>query len=584
MILQSLNAYYNRLKDDPKTDIPLFGFSRQKIWFSLLLNQSGQILQVLPLADTPKASPRLLVVPQEMEERAGTKIAPHFTWDNTMYALGNDSEKKPERCLKAFEAFRAFHHELCDGIEDECIQAVLGFLDSWNSQKAADLQYWEEMTGKNVVFAMQIDGRLQYVHERPAVQKIWMNYLSRKSGGITASCLVSGERTSVARIHPAIKGVRGAQTKGASIISFNLDAFKSYNKDQSYNAPVSEDIAFAYTTALNYLLNSDSRQKIQIADTSTVWWTETGSNMAEMVKGLFAGDAEEVDWTDNQYGIKNIRDFLDAFRKGERLPEFELENNFFILGLSPNASRLSVRFWHTTTVRDFVAKIDQHFQDLSLEKRFENDPDYPSVWRLLLETAALRKSENISPVLAGEMMRAVLTGSDYPRSLLTSVIIRIRADQTVNYLRAGMIKAYLTRKARSSKKLTMEVKMGLDKNRKDTGYRLGRLFAVLERAQKRAIPDINRTIRDSCYGSASATPKIIFPRLLSLKNHHISKMENKGEAVNLEKLIREIMEEVNDFPSYLKLEEQGLFAIGYYHQWQAGFGGQKKADKEEENE
>ncbi|QTA93786.1 type I-C CRISPR-associated protein Cas8c/Csd1 [Desulfonema magnum] len=563
MILHSLNNYYNRLKDDSETDIPLFGFGSQKFYFALLLNRKGELLQPLDLRDESKKKPipRTLIVPQEMEERSGSKIAPHFMWDNTMYVLGNDNKGKPKRSSEAFEAFKKFHHDLCDGMDDQGMKAVLNFLDSWDPEHAPNLKHWDEMSGMNIVF--QLDGDLQYVHERPEVRETWLRCLEEKGSGVIANCLVNGKKTSVARLHPAIKGVRGAQQKGAAIVSFNLDAFLSYGKTQSFNAPVSEEAVFAYTAALNYLLRPESRQKVQIGDASTIFWTERASP----VEGFMGVILEPKD---DSGDMKDVREFLEAARDGKKPHGIDPDIEFYILGLSPNASRLSVRFWHVSTVGDIRSKIGQHFRDLSIIKNYDNDPDYPGMWQLLRETATLRKSENISPLLAGAMMRSILTGEAYPRGLLTAIITRIRADQTVSYLRAAMIKAFLVRKFRINKPSDMEVDMSLNEETTNVAYRLGRLFAVLEKAQVDAHKPakINATIKDRYYGSASATPRSVFPQLLRLTQNHLKKIKsnNKGRDWGTDKKIENIMQGIKEFPPHLNLDEQGFFALGYYHQ------------------
>ena len=573
MILQALNSYYKRLRDGVAIDVPMFGFGNQKIYFALLLDRQGGLIQVLDLRETTnkRLIPKTLIVPQKLEERAGSKIDPHFMWDNTMYALGSDNKGKPKRSLQAFEAFKKFHHKLGDGLNDEGMRAVLYFLDSWNPGNSLKMNYWDEMAGMNIVF--QLDGDLLYIHERPKIQKVWLKHLKEKGSKATATCLVTGEQTAVARLHPAIKGVRGAQQKGAAMVSFNLNAFQSYGKEQSFNAPVSEEITFNYTTALNHLLRFDSRQKIQIGDAATVFWTERESPV-EGFMGLILSPQ------DNSGDIKEIRDYLSAVRDGKKLPEEigDTGMKFYILGLSPNASRLSVRFWHVSTVGDISAKIGQHFGDLSIIRNYDSDPEFPGMWQLLRETAVLRKSENISPVLSGSIIRSIMTGAAYPQSLMTAIIGRIRADQTVNYLRAAMIKACLVRKYRINQ-ISREVTMALGKESTNIAYRLGRLFAVLEKAQRDAIPGANTTIKDSFYGSASATPRTVFPRLLRLAQHHIRKAEY---GRNTDKMIEEVMQDIQVFPAHLSLDDQGLFAIGYYHQRKDFY--TKSYKKEDNNE
>lgn len=583
MILQSLNCYYNRLKDDPALDVPLPGFGSQKIYFALLLDRRGELIRVLDLRETPNNTPvpKTLIVPQELEERSGSKIDPHFMWDNTMYVLGNDKKGKPKRSLQAFGAFKKLHHKLGEGMDDEGMKAVLNFLDSWNPENAPGMKYWDEMAGMNLVF--QLDGDLQYIHERSKIREVWLENLRKKGSKVIATCLVSGKQTPVARLHPAIKGVRGAQQKGAAIVSFNLDAFKSYGKDQSFNAPVGEDTAFSYTTALNYLLRSDSRQKVQVGDISTLFWGEQESPLEGIIESIWGVRTESEDLTTESGYLKDIRDFLEAARDGKELPGIDPDIKFFILGLSPNASRLSVRFWHASTVGDITAKIGQHFSDLSISKNYDNEPDFPSMWQLLRETAMSRKSENISPLLAGAVIRSILTGAAYPQSLLTAIINRIRSDQTVSYVRSATIKACLTRRYRINNR-TMEVGMALNKETTNIGYRLGRLFAALEKAQRDAIPEAKATIKDRFYGSASATPRTVFPQLLRLAQHHIHKVksgENPRFAHLTDKRIGEIMASIQEFPAHLSLDDQGLFALGYYHQRQDFF---KKPAKQEEEQ
>jgi len=290
---------------------------------------------------------------------------------------------------------------------------------------------------------------------------------------------------------------------------------------------------------------------------------------------------DEDQEAENAGQLQEIRLFLEAVRDGKQPADIDPEIKFFMLGLSPNAARLSVRFWHVSTVGDVSAKIGQHYNDLSIEKNYENEPAFPGIWRLLRETAAQRKTENISPQLVGAMMRAILTGAAYPQSLLVSVVNRIRADQTLNYLRAALIKAHLVRKFRINNYYPMEVGMTLNQETTNVAYRLGRLFAALEKAQRDAIPGAGSTIKDRFYGTASASPRIVFPQLIRLAQHHIKKAEYGFLS---DKLIEEIMQGIQEFPAHLSLDDQGLFALGYYHQRRAIFTKPEKTteDKKED--
>jgi len=573
MILPALNSYYERLRDSSDATIPLLGFSSQNIHFALLLSRSGELLQVVDLRDPQgnKLLPKQMVVPESVI-RTSSKISSNFLWDNTGYVLGADNKGKPERSRETFEAFKRLHYDIGNAVDDEGISAVLKFLDSWNPSNASQLKYWDDMVkGANLVF--QLDGELGYIHDQPEVKAAWLTHYAGHSSGVIATCLVCGEKRPIARLHPKIKGVpsRPPQPMGASIISFNLDAFESYGKEQNFNAPVSEEIAFNYTTALKRLLRFDSRQKVQIGDTATVFWTERESRVEGFLGFILNPHDDSGD-------LKEVRDFLEAIRDGKKFPEGlgDADMKFYILGLSPNASRLSVRFWHISTVKDIMDTIGLHYKDLSIIKNYDSDPEFPALWQLLRETAVLRKSENVSPVLSGSIMRSILTGAPYPQSLMSTLIGRIRADRNINYIRTAMIKACLVRKYRINK-IPKEVSMELDTNNTNIGYRLGRLFAVLEKAQRDAIPGANTTIKDSFYGSASATPRTVFPRLLRLAQHHIKKAEWGRKT---DKMIEEIMEGIQIFPSHLSLDDQGLFAIGYYHQRKDFY---PKADKKEDN-
>jgi CRISPR-associated protein Csd1 len=388
--------------------------------------------------------------------------------------------------------------------------------------------------------------------------------------------LVTGEADEIERLHPAIKGVWGSQLSGANIVSFNLDAFNSYRKTQGYNAVVGKKAAFAYTTALNSLLAKGSRQRIQVGDASTVFWADKNHPFENLLADLF-DEPPKDDPDKNTDAVKT----LYAAPKAGMVPLMEDSTRFYVLGLSPNASRISVRFWHAGPVSDIAGNIRQHFDDIRVA-RPSFKPETPSLFRLLVSLAAQEKSDNIPPNLAGDVMKAILDGTPYPKTLLQSAVARIRAEQSqkeVTYERASLIKAVLVREARYYNSKEKEVSVSLDETNNNIGYRLGRLFAVLERAQEAASPDINATIRDRFYGAASSTPVTVFPQLMKLKNHHLAKLDNRGQAVNLEKQLGQIMDAVDEFPAHLSLPDQGRFAVGYYHQRQAFFTPKKDSNK-----
>ncbi len=573
MILQALTRYYQRLLDEEGSGVAPPGFGEAKISFALVLDDQGKLVDVQDLRDREgkKTRPRQEQAPQAVTRTVG--ISANFLWDNTGYVLGADNKDNPERAAQCFAAFKELQHQLGKGIDDPGVRSVLRFLDAWDPRQAAELPQWEEMAGQNLVF--RLDGQRGFVHQSPAARQAWLEHWSQQEAGEPGQCLVSGERLPLSRLHPAIKGVWGAQSSGARLVSFNLDAFTSYGKEQNYNAPVGNRPAFAYTTALNRLLAKGGRQRIQIGDASVVFWSEAPSE-AEEILGFALNGGEAEDQALNQ----RIAAFLQAAKNGQPLAGWQdqEDNPFYILGLSPNASRLSVRFWHMSTVGEMQRRLGQHLADLELARISDKQPEHPPLWMLLKQCAAQGKTENIPPLLAGEMTRAVLTGRPYPNILLAALVERIRADKQVGYLRAALLKAYLTRQYRLNQTNRadsggMEVTVTLDTQSTNPAYRLGRMFAVLEDLQRNALPGIKATIRDKYLSSASSAPRASFPYLLRNAQNHYSKLRKQegkeGLAGFFDQLIGEISQGLNaqdGFPATLDMEQQGLFFLGYYQQ------------------
>jgi len=352
--------------------------------------------------------------------------------------------------------------------------------------------------------------------------------------------------------------------------------FDSYGKEQSFNAPVSKSATFAYSTALNFLLAKESKQKLLIGDATAVFWAEKKHQLEDVFADIFGEPAKD----DQTQDIKTLVAALRAPQIGAK-PELDLQTKFYVLGLAPNAARIAVRFWYQDTVQQVLDHIERHFEDCAIVHG-PNQPDTLSLFKILVSTAVQSEAKNIQPNLSGDMMRSILNGTPYPKSLLSAAINRIKAEQSkkdqngksiqnVSYTRASLIKAILIRETRYYHSNQKEVGMSLDITNNNTGYRLGRLFAVLERAQEEANPGLNATIRDRFYGAASSTPVAVFALLMKLKNHHIAKLDNRGRAINFEKLIGEIMSGIDEFSAHLSLSDQGRFAVGYYHQRQDFF-------------
>lgn len=582
MILQSLDRYYDRLhaeKDSSgKPKVPAYGFSEEKIGWIIVLSREGDWIDLKPhLTTDKKPQPKLMNVPRAEKRTSGIKS--NFLWDKTAYTLGvsanpDKTAAKTQPFLLAedtFSAFRERHLELLQKEQDDGLQALYQFLAKWQPSRFQDTPVADKinMLDSNIVF--QLDGVRGYIHESERARVLWAALLQNDDAE-TGLCLISGKTAPIARLHPAIKGILGGQSSGGAIVSFNKESFASLGKEQGANAPISERAAFTYTTVLNYLLRRENRHCLAIGDASTVFWAEAPDDSSAEAEEAFFFDMMTV--TDGEENQK-VFDILQQIAKGRPLkeiaPNLHTDTRFYILGLAPNASRISIRFWLNTTFGQLAQNLAAHWQDLAIEPCPWQTP--PSIWRLLIQTAPLGKTENISPVLAGEMTRAVINGTPYPMSLLSQLLARIRADGDANGLRIAMIKAILARKSR--KGLIKEgVPMSLDKESKNPAYLLGRMFAVLERIQYQALGDINANIADRYYGSASAVPFSVFPRLLVGVRHHLSRLrkDKPGMAVNLDKDLGEIIAALpENYPRHFSIDEQGRFSIGYYQQKQSYF-------------
>jgi len=583
MILQALYGYYQRRQaaPDPAARLPAFGLEFKEVPFILELDEAGVLRSVI---NTPRqqhgskliASRYLL--PQGVKKTSG--IAANLLWDNAEYVLALPDPKKLEAARakgkesEYLDRLREMQATFLARIEalpmearsDPGVAAVLAFLRSQPAEQVARLAVGEEIAASNPVLTFRLVSDTEMVSQRPLVAK-HVAGVGDEAGGDAESevglCLVTGESGAVERLHAAIKGVWGAQTAGANIVSFNLPAFNSYGKTQGGNAPVSPAAAFAYTTALNALLARDSRQRMQVGDASTVFWAATPDPMEDWLAELIGGD-------DPDAHAQQVRALFGAVRSGA-FDGARGTNRFYVLGLAPNAARIAVRFWHAAPLRDIASRVIAWFEDLRMA-RGPNDPEHPSLFRLLTATSVQGKADNIPPRLGGDIVRSIFTGAPFPALWLNAAVQRCRAERQVNYWRAAAIRACLRRSMSDDHDSSRETPTMLDTANPSVAYRMGRLFAALEKIQEEASGgSLNTTIRERYYGAASSTPAAVFTTLLRLKNHHLAKISAKGRAVQFEKLLAEIMSGIDDFPGHLNLADQGRFAIGYYHQRQDFF-------------
>lgn len=570
MILQTLDAYYRRkqMDPDPSKRLPSFGLEDKEIPFVLDIDEDGRLINITDTrsGEGKKKVGQRFLVPQGVKKTSG--VAANLLWDTAEYALGIDTRDKPERVAEQHAAFRARIEALPDAArEDAGIGAVLAFLDAFSLELFAGLPAFADIQATNPVMSFRLHSDLGLVCQRPAVVAATANQAEEVPDGM---CLVSGAPAAIERLHPAIKGVWGAQTSGANIVSFNLDAFNSYGKAQGANAPLGKAAVFAYTTALNHLLARDSRQRIQVGDASTVFWAEEAHELENAMADLF-GDPPRDNPHKNTDAIKALYAAVAAGQFSVGGPD----TRFYVLGLAPNAARISIRFWETATAAELAQRIRQHFDDLAMVHA-PHEPEYLSLFRLLTGVALLNKADNIPPNLGGDVMRAILEGLPYPAILLNLAVVRCRAEQKPTYARAAVIKACLNRHIRFRKTAEKEFTPMLDLSNNNPAYRLGRLFATLERIQEDAAGGpgkLNATIRDRYYGAASSTPAAVFPTLLRLSKAHLGKL-SAGFAITRERLIGEIMDgfDADTFPPrHLALPDQARFALGYYQQRQAFF-------------
>jgi CRISPR-associated protein Csd1 len=569
MILHALYDYYERKSTDPNAHMAPAGFEWKEIPFVIEIDAQGTPVQIedTRYGEGKKKRARSFLIPQGNKKTSG--VVANLLWDNAEYVLGVDTKGKPERIAEQHQAFLTKIESLPASAQaDKGVQSLLHFLRKDMSNLLSRYSSWSEISETNPNLTFRLHGDIDLVCQRPAV----LDAIERNQGVADADgfCLVTGKNDEIERLHTAIKGVWGAQTSGANIVSFNLDAFNSYGKTQGANAPIGKRVAFGYTTALNYLLRRDSTQRLQVGESSVVFWADKPTALETSVVDIFGEPPKD----DPDRNVRAVASLYKAIDLG-LLENEDGKAHFFTLGLAPNAARIAIRFWHHGTVAEMALRIRQHFDDLAIE-RSPRDPPYLSLFRLLVSVATQGKADNIPPNLGGELMRSILIGLPYPITLLAAAVRRSRAEHEVTYARAALIKACINRAKRySNPEIGEELTMSLDEAHANIGYRLGRLFAVLEKIQEEANPGINATIRDRFYGAASSNPVTVFSTLLKLKNHHLSKLENRGRAVNLEKRIGEIMEGIHDFPPQLPLADQGRFAIGYYHQRQDFF---KKTD------
>lgn len=587
MILQALVRCYEALAERGELQKP--GWSPVKVSWGLELDADGQVKSLLPLGsmDTKsKQFSRTMTLPNKL--KSTSRASSNFLWDNSEYILGLG--KKENTTEKNFQACVWRHQEILKDVKHPFAQAIVKFFDGWKPENSFEnpiikTNIKELIKGGNIVFVMEdSNGELQFAHDVPEIRRAWDETYISMGNEEVGRCLVTGEKTPIAILHPSISGVYGAKSFGALLVSFNMEASESYGKEQGRNAPVGKYAAFAYGAALNYMVgHADFHGRL--GDTTLVYWAEGaepayGSAFMAMM-GMGGEDKNEITQ-------KELSGVLTALCQGHTVKWANVplnpENRFYILGLAPNASRLSVRFFLQDSFDAFVKHYQKHQERLNIVRPAFDERETLSMWALLRETVNPNsRDKSAQPQLVGEMLRAVLTGSLYPSALYTQTEIRMRAEKEINRGKAAIIKAYLLRNVVEQQKDQTHVYkevLDVELNEQSTylPYRLGRLFTVLEAVQQKANPNINTTIKDRYFNSACATPALVFPTLLRLAQSHLSKIGG-GAEVYYDKMITELLGDVTQsYPLRLSLQDQGIFQIGYYHQKQKLF--TKKEEKD----
>lgn len=589
MILQALVDYYEALAAKGKVAKP--GWGNAKISYALNIDKQGRLLNLLSLKISVQKGKKTVELPQNILLPEATKrtagVAAQFLWDNAKYVLGIDASGKTERSKQCFETMAQKCQEILADAVGEKAMALKAFFATWQPELAHEnmlLQpYMEDLMGSaNLMF--KVDG--ESVEQDEEIKRAWDSYKSQQATDVAKGiCLVTGKTAPVARLHPSIKGLYGAQSSGAALVAFNAPAYESYEHKQGDNAPVSEYAAFAYTTALNTLLSND-RNYLRIGDMTVVFWAEGADEDNEDVFGDIFSSANEI------VKDEDIKGFFEKVRAGKpfEISDFTVkpDNRFYILGLSPNAARISVRFFFINTFGDFIKNYEKYFREFEIIKPgFDNRVNIP-LWQILQETANKNsKDKAATPLLIGAVLRSILSGTKYPEALYQNTILRAKADQDnpdknitkISRIKAAIMKACLIRNYKYNEEV---VTVALNEECKKVPYVLGRLFAVLEDLQEKANPGINSTIKDRYFNSACANPSMTFPLLTKLANTHLKKISSqKGTVIYFEKLIGELMNKLevddNAMPTRLSLPEQGEFVLGYYHQVQKRY--EKKEEK-----
>lgn len=584
MILQSLVNYYERQTADPDSGIAPAGLEEKELKFIIEIDENGKFLNLIDLREGKKGKNFILPC---SEGRSGKKSwqKTFLLWDHWGYVLGcpkDDTENENNRAALQKDTFINKILALPAEIKiDKGVIAVISFYETGQVTKVMEHENWSEcrkISGCNLSFKLDSDTCL--IPEREIV-KTWViknaELPSLDKDIVIGRCLVSGEKGEIKKTHT--KFSIGAN-QSALVACQKNSGYDSYGKEQAYNAPVSVKSEFAYSTALKTLLKSDHNRKY-LNDLILLYWaqpeklTQEETTEIEEAFAFFISSPYVENQNDSNRGIAAVKNLFESIKTGKK--PVDMNDKFYVLGISSNVARIVVRLWETGTITDFSKRITGHFNDMEIDKS-PTDATYLTFRDILRSIAFEEKIEKLPPNLPSAVLMSILNGTPYPMTLFQYAIRRIRSERKVTRERAAIMKACLNRLTRRGQYKSKEVTMSLDKSNTDVAYRLGRLFAVLEKIQEEANPGLNSTIRERFYGAMSSTPSTVLPMLMRLKNHHLAKLDSVGRKHFFEKEIGEIIGEIQieTLPMHLSLDKQGYFAVGYYHQRQSFFVKQNK--------
>lgn len=603
MLIRALCDYYDILSRENKV-LPE-GYSKVNIHYLVCLTEEGKIDEIINWQQKEEVvlkngkvkerwKPREIKMPKRTEK---TGIDANYIEHRPLYLFGlnlTEEELTPEdrtgKAKKSHEALVAANLEFLEDIDSPVVCAYREFLRKWRSEEEtenADLLGLGKDYSK-CGYAFCLSGYPDaLLHEDEQILEKWNCFWKERmkqaeEDQYISQCAVSGEREPIARIHQKIKGVPGGLATGTVLVGFNNPSENSYGNEQSYNSNISETAMKKYTEVLNVLL-SDPKHKIFLDDITIVFWAMTeGQGCEDAVRAMIFGTTDSLDPDSVNQMLSSL---MQDARKGT-IVEGRLESeggikgdaDFYMLGLKPNSSRLAVKFIYRKKYADVLWNIAMHQNDMQVTEEIRP----VSMTRLQRELLSPKSKDKIAnPALTAKLFEAVINGTDYPTSLLETVVRRVRTDIEVqlNEVRAGLIKACINRRTRLLEKKE-ELKVALDKENQNQAYLCGRLFAVLEKLQQDASGhSLNRTIKDAYFSSAASRPATVFPKLLKLSQNHLNKAKNPT-YYNI--LMQDIIAGIQGgFPEILLLTEQGKFMVGYFQQYQSFF---ESSDKKKENE